>query len=101
MEWITKVIHKDLPLLHDVPGIVGENNSVLWEPKKTADEQLTTDELVALNRGGCANFTRAKDVKRLMNEHYTCREIVFKLRHKYSERSVKGDHAILNKLKKK
>lgn len=98
MEWIAKVIDVNRSQLATAIGVAGENNSITWEVQIEKDSELTLAELKALAKGGCANYVRAKAVKRYMVKGFKCREIVMMLRKDYSERSVKGDHAILNKL---
>lgn len=96
--WIAKEKQHYTPLTEAVAE-QGENGSLVWELKKTADNELTVNELKELQKANISNFQRAKEVKRLMKEGLRCSQIVIALHSKYSERAVKGDHAALKKAK--
>jgi hypothetical protein len=96
LNFIPYIKDENYPKLTDVKGEAGENGSIVWEIKKHTDSDLTIEEMRRLP-GKNPNFQRAKDVKRLIKEGLKCAQIVQVLRSKYSERSVKGDHAALRK----
>ena len=96
MNFIPYIKDQNTPKLADVVGEAGENGSIVWEIKKQVDDRLTMDEMRRLP-GKNPNFQRAAEVKRLIKEGLKCAQIVQVLRSKYSERSVKGDHAALRK----
>lgn len=99
MSWQPKILNQHYPILSDVEGVEGENGAIVWEVKKTVEE-LTMEEIAALP-GRNPNYQRAREVKRLMQKNLTCTQIVIALRSRYGERAVKGDHAVLNKIKQK
>lgn len=71
--------------------------SVEWEVERSHD--LTPGEVYALkqkHRSENPNLVRAGEVKRLMQDGLTCREIVLRLRKKYGATMVKLDHATLS-----
>lgn len=71
--------------------------SVEWEVERSND--LTPGEVFALKRKHKSenpNLARAGEVKRLIQEGLTCREIVMRLRGKYGTTMVKLDHATLS-----
>lgn len=71
--------------------------SVEWEVERSQD--LTPGEVYALkrkHRSENPNLVRACEVKRLIQEGLTCREIVMRLRKKYGATMVKLDHATLS-----
>lgn len=96
MNFIPYIKEQNTPKLTDVKGEAGENGSIVWDIKKQVDDRLTMDEMRRLP-GKNPNFQRAAEVKRLIKEGLKCAQIVQVLRSKYSERSVKGDHAALRK----
>jgi hypothetical protein len=96
LNFIPSIKEQNTPKLTDVKGEPGENGSIVWEIKKQVDDRLTMDEMRRLP-GKNPNFQRAAEVKRLIKEGLKCAQIVQVLRSKYSERSVKGDHAALRK----
>lgn len=71
--------------------------SVEWEVDRSHD--LTPGEVFALKRKHKSenpNLVRAGEVKRLIQEGLTCREIVMRLRKQYGATMLKLDHATLS-----